>query len=661
MTEPAPRPWQSPLLVLLLGLLAYLGASGIWILVDPRSRAGQANVLVHTAAGIVGLVPWAIYQVRHFRATWGKPLSHHLVLGWAAGLLLLAAMASGVVVTAQAAFGTAVSPAWRVAHLYTGLASFGLAVLHAGVAAWRGFAASGASGSARACLRAGAACAAGLAITVAGAAAVPARRTDAEFPAGYRRPFGESPFAPSLATTESGGAVSPDALAGSASCGTSGCHEEIVREWEPSAHRYASRSVFFQGIQKAMAANNGPESTRYCAGCHDPIALFSGAKNLYDEDLSSPGADEGVSCAACHSIARADVRGNADYTLRPPSPYLFEEGYGGGVPFATRFLVRAVPALHRESYARPLLKTPELCAACHKQFIDEKINGVGWVQLQNQYDNWRKSKWFRAAEGSGGKVADPARTLSCRDCHMRLAPSLDPAAGDATDPGRTASDGRHRSHRFIGANQWLPALHRLPGSEEHVRLTEEWLRGETTVPEIADRWAEGPAVSVEIRAPESAPAGEEVTVRVLISSRKVGHDFPTGPLDVIQSWIELTATDADGREVLSSGRVDERGFLQEGTFLFKAEGVDRAGNLIDRHNLWEMVGARFRRSLFPGVTDAAEYRFAAPERGPVTVRARLRYRKVDQALVEYLLPGRGMTAPITEMAEAEARIGTGRP
>ena len=43
--------------------------------------------------------------------------------------------------------------------------------------------------------------------------------------------------------------------------------------------------------------------------------------------------------------------------------------------------------------------------------------------------------------------------------------------------------------------------------------------------------------------------------------------------------------------------------------MFKAEPVDQYGNLIDRHNLWEMVGVRYRRSLFPGFSDTAEYAF----------------------------------------------------
>lgn len=342
-----------------------------------------------------------------------------------------------------------------------------------------------------------------------------------------------------------------------------------------------------------------------------------------------------------------------------------------------------MPGLHRASYDRELLKTPELCGACHKQFIDKEVNGVGWVQLQNQYDNWRKSHWFRPAEGGDGTVADPKRTVSCRECHMRLSESDDPAAGDASDYNRTPDDGKHRNHRFIGANQWNPILHGLPGAAEQVRLTEQWLRGDSPIPEIADKWAQGPAVALQVEAPSSAAPGEEVALRAVITSNKVGHDFPTGPLDIIQSWVEVIVTDDGGHEVFASGLVDGKGFIQEGSFLFKAEGVDRAGNLIDRHNLWEMVGARFRRSLFPGVTDAAEYRFACPStlartleapparefaltvppgtRGTLLVRARLRYRKVDQTLIEYLYPGSGITAPVTDMAKSEVRIRVGTP
>ena len=158
----------------------------------------------------------------------------------------------------------------------------------------------------------------------------------------------------------------------------------------------------------------------------------------------------------------------------------------------------------------------------------------------------------------------------------------------------------------------------------------------------------------------------------------MGHDFPTGPLDIIQSWIELDVRDADGVLVHESGKVNDKGYLDAGAFIFKAEGIDRQGNLIDRHNLWEMVGARFKRSLFPGYSDTGEFRFECPSslartepmppaqeatlpvpagvKGPLHVRARLLYRKVDQTLIDFVFPGRGLTAPITEVSVAEGVI-----
>ena len=463
--------------------------------------------------------------------------------------------------------------------------------------------------------------------------------------------------AASRAAFDAQGGIAPDALADSASCGASGCHEQMVAEWAPSAHRYASRSAFFQLIQKAMAEANGAESTRYCAGCHDPIALFSGSKNIYDQDLSSPGADEGVSCASCHSIVRTDVEGNANYTMAAPVRYLAEDSLVG------RFLIRAYPRHHKASYGRPVLQTPEFCGACHKQFIDKELNRATRVQLQNQYDSWKGSPWF-VADAKNPHRGDPSKTLACRDCHMRRTDSTDPVAG--------ARDGKHRHHGFIAANQWLPEFHRLPGAEKHIRLTEEWLQGKTVVPEIADRWPGGPIVPVTIEAPAEVRAGQPVRLRVSIDNAKVGHTFPTGPLDVIQSWVDLRVTQGE-REVYRSGAVDDRGFLQEGAFELKAEGVDRAGHLIDKHNLWDMVGARFRRAVHPGTSDTEEYTFecacegvpaqrateqtfTAPAGDDLVVTATLRYRKVNQTLLNMLEPKGTLRSPVTDIASATTRV-----
>lgn len=271
---------------------------------------------------------------------------------------------------------------------------------------------------------------------------------------------------------------------------------------------------------------------------------------------------------------------------------------------------------------------------------------------------------------------------------MPLVESTDPAAGDALDYNRKPGDKKHRSHRFIAANTIIPHAQRaeLPGWEDQLRLTEQWLKGDLPIPEIADKWATGPIVTVQLTVPPTVAPGEQIPLKVTMGSNKVGHDFPTGPLDIIQSWLEITVTDDQNRAVWASGKRDARNFIEPGTFLFKAEPVDQHGNLIDRHNLWEMVGVRYRRALFPGYSDQVQFQIpcsgalakdgtnapaaradsfdvpapavpALDAPGEYRIVVALNYRKVDQFLLNYLFgESNKLTAPVTEIARATATV-----
>ena len=668
------------------GVTVFLTLTGLAIFAFPFSVFMQQAVLVHTVVGLLWLPLLLIFLVRHARVYWQFPLTHIKVSGYLSALLLVACCASGVVLTWEGAFGTRITYLWRTTHLFT---TVGLVVFlgaHLGALYFRHRAASedAMEIEIQGALRGHSRVAAGLVgfcflLTAGLTAAIRPVPFDNSFPEDYDAgPGGERPFAPSLANTETGGAYDARSLSGSDSCGTVGCHEEIWEEWAPSAHRYAAMDAGFAAVQELMASQNGPDSTRYCGGCHDPISLFSGAKRIGADELTgSSGYHEGVSCLACHAIQKTDVKGNANYVMAQPERYAWELREGPVATFISNFLLRTYPQHHVETLSHRMFKTPEFCAACHKQFIDEEVNQVGWVQLQNQYDNWRASRW--------NHEDTPRETIECRECHMPLVDSRDPAAGDEADFNRTADDGKHRSHRFLGANQFIPGLHDLPGHELHAELTEQWLKGELEVPEIADRWRDGPAVPLVIEAPDEVLAGSPVDLRVHILNNKVGHDFPTGPLDIIQAWVEVEVTDAQGQMIFESGRMGEGNFLETGTFMFKAEPVDRYGNLIDRHNLWEMVGVRFKRSLFPGSAETASYSFDCSgvesalaeggedkagaldveERlelsdeieGPLHVKAWLKYRKFDQYLLDYAFGAdSGLTAPVTVMSTAEEQI-----
>lgn len=667
--------WSSLLAKFSMATLLFEAISGLAITFSPFHPTIQWSVILHTVIGVLTLLPLAWYCTVHWLEYKHYTFSHIVLLGYAALLSLVVCSVSGVILTVEAFFALKTTPLMRGIHListYVILAGILPHILLVAVKAWKGEA----SRAATAYLWQSAAAAVFACLLVpAFSLLYSGSKYVNVFPEDYSFLYGTNrPFAPSLAKTDSGGAFDARSLAGSVTCGTSGCHVEITEEWLPSAHRYAALDPVFQGIQDVMAKQNGPESTRYCGGCHDPISLFSGTKNVFAENLTGlHGYKEGVSCLSCHAIRETDVKGNANYTITQPAEYLWQWETNGLGKQLRDFLIRSYPAEHNK-LAKRSFKKPEYCAACHKQFIDQEVNRVGWVQLQNQYDNWSASHW--------NHKGDAKKTIECRECHMPLVASRDPAAGDPMDYNRDADDGKHRSHRFIGANQFVPSMTKIEGWEEQVRLTEQWLQGKTEVPEIKNKWTEGPIVKLALVVPETVAPGEDIPLRVVMTSSKVGHDFPTGPLDIIQSWLDVTVTDASGLVVYTSGKRDEKNFIEKGSFLFKAEPVDQHGNLIDRHNLWEMVGVRYRRALFPGYSDTvqftvpcsgaqlekadakgqhptnSEHTFKAPAReGEYHVSVALHYRKVDQFLLNFLFgEEKKITSPVTELVRTETIV-----
>ena len=440
--------WRSPLTAWVTALLTIEFLSGLWIYLAPFSVAAQVQVVLHTVAGLLLLVPYAIYQVHHLRTWSGQKLSVEIVLGYALMIVVVACIVSGVVVAWQGAFGVKLTDGWNLLHMVTGVATGALILAHVVSALARRRTAIRKTPQFSQAVRTFAMRSTG---ALAGAALSvliftwlsPSAPTEFDPPEDYALPtfaqqfeeYRGSVFAPSYARTESGKFIEPELLANSTSCGTSRCHEEILAEWEPSAHRFSAMNPPFQQVQRNFAAEREPAETRYCAGCHDPISLFAGAKDVSVMDVEAPGLQEGASCVVCHSISEVDQRGNADYVLTPPRKYLWEHREGWR-KLVSDFLIRTYPRQHLADYDRNILRSPEFCGSCHKQFIPEALNRFGVSPGQNQYDEWRQSHWHSD---------DPNKDLSCQDCHMRLVyGSRDPGRGEAGVDGAATirADGR---------------------------------------------------------------------------------------------------------------------------------------------------------------------------------------------------------------------------
>ena len=111
--------------------------------------------------------------------------------------------------------------------------------------------------------------------------------------------------------------------------------------WQYSAHRFASfnNPAYLFSVrntrQKVLERDGNVHAARFCAGCHDPVPLFSGRFDDPDfDDVNDPTAHAGIGCVACHAIQALNpdgdygssglsVRGNADYVVGEPERYPF--------------------------------------------------------------------------------------------------------------------------------------------------------------------------------------------------------------------------------------------------------------------------------------------------------------------------------------------------
>ena len=653
------------------GALIFLVLSGLAIWLFQFSVTTQVSVLLHTALGIALFIPFTLWQLSHWWASRKAPRSFRKFSAYAGAWTMIVATASGFVLTWQAFFGFFISHFWDRVHLWSGIAAIPFLAYHlypkARKAVAEGASENGgkkpANGQAglplpdfrpgRRHLWAMASATAGLLIVATGVLAGIYSAYAPDFshyklPDDYKMPYGPNPFAPSMAMTARGGPVAPELLAGSKSCGKAGCHSAIYQEWLANSHRWSSEDVFFQGVQAAMIQQEGAPSTRYCAGCHDPVSLLSGYKNA-STSIEAPGFKEGSSCLVCHAMRRVDVQGNGNYVWAPPKPYLFEYRESGYATAITRFLIRAYPQQHDLDYDLALSKDPASCGACHKQFIDKEINHVGWVQLQNQYDDWKHGKW--------NTDPNPAHRLRCQQCHMYYRAVA--AVGDADPYDMKAGLGlQHRNHWFAAANQVMPEMIHSPDAAGQTERVNRWLQGKEHIPEIASVWPQGPVLPVKVVAPPSMAPGQLAAFRAVVSNNKAGHSFPTGPLDLIRAWVEVRVEDRTGQVVFHSGELSPDGYDEPGTFVLKAVGINPEGVEIVRHDLWHYVGAKWKRAIFPGYSDMYEYKFAVPRKvqGPLVITARLRYRKANQYFMDFAFPGKHLQTPITDIPSDQVEV-----
>ncbi len=633
------------------GVLLFVVLSGCAVAVLPFSVFAQLAVVLHTAMGLVIVPVFAVWVLSHWLGARKALRTSRKVSACIGFWLLAASVVTGVVVGWQALFGRYVRVTWDQLHLWTGLLALPFLCYHVWPSKAEAAIASCPPGESsqdyapvRQRMWGQATIIAAVLFAVCGA--LTAHLSRQQRVQSLTQDIGTADFQPSMVETEAGRPIAVEVLAKSDSCGTSDCHARIYQEWKSSAHRWSAEDEFFQEVRTVTTRVKGMQETEKCGACHDPVSMLSGHK---DPTLgrSAPGYEEGDSCVVCHAVRKVDERGIGSYVLGAPRAYLYDFASGRYARALNHFLIRAYPDQHNQDYELSLLRKPESCAPCHKEFdvLDER---EGPVQVETQYDDWKRGKW--------NTDQDPSRRLYCQQCHMHLVTT---SVQDA-DPYdlKSVLGRRHRNHSFAAANQYMPLAIGVHDPHFHLRLVDDWLRGEREVPEIASVWPGGPIVELRIEAPPQARVQDEIAFKIKLTNKKVGHGFPTGPLNIARAWIEIVVQDVSGRTVFHSGMLDDQNHIEAGSYILKPLAINSAGQMIMRPDLWHPVGPQFRPAVLAGESAAYDYAFRLPPSaaGPLTVKARLRYSKANQFFMDAVYPEERRRPPVTDISSGQALI-----
>ena len=464
-------------------------------------------------------------------------------------------------------------------------------------------------------------------------------------------PPAHEPFSPSNARTEDGRLIPSAHFFPAARC--AGCHKDTHAAWSESLHRNAAREPFYKESVDILQKQRGIEFTRHCESCHAPVSLLSGALTTGSTE-SRAMDDEGVTCTVCHSTTEVRIDGTGSYTVRRPALLVREDGTPVLGDVTDEAILSDVPA-HRRAVMRPLLKTPEFCATCHKSVVPPGLNGYKFLRGFSAYDEWQQSA---ASLETVTPYYPREHRADCRSCHMPPIESLN---------DRAAKNHAIASHRWLGANTAAPLFY---GQTKQVEETISFLSDNVL---HVDIFSLKRGSSGELFAPLKMASdnfinlspGEELTAEVVIANRRAAHSFPPELRDMYEPWVEFEALDAKGKTVFHSGFLKPDGTLDESAHVYKALLLDSEGRPLTRHQVWLGTAKAYDNFINPGRSDLARFRFRVPDDiaqegtpSVITLRVRVNDRRFIQEYTDYVLKRQkvNLTIPVVRMAEAEVRI-----
>ena len=465
----------------------------------------------------------------------------------------------------------------------------------------------------------------------------------------YNYAFGkDAPFLPSNATSANGQFLSPRSFPTAQYCGH--CHQEAYQQWRQSVHSNSFRQPWYLKNVNLLIDEKGVQYSRHCEGCHNPVALLSG-------DLSQgmpkkrPFEEEGITCSTCHSIVSTDTTGTGSYVMGTPAVLVDENGAPITRPVTDAEILAHLDR-HSKAVMRPLYKTPEFCAACHKAAVPRSLDNYKWLRAFTVYDEWQGASFSKQSPLPFYRkdvVSD------CQTCHMKAAP----VPTGVTEPG--AKDGQFMSHRWLGGNTLTPAYYQYG---EQARKLVDFLKNgpdnngvlNVDIFGLEKESAEATPRDQVLVAPLgltsfSLTPGETLVADVVIQNKGIGHSLIPEQRDFYEAWVDFTVKDASGKVLAESGFLQPDGNLDPSAHSFTNRLINNKGELNDIHQIWHNRVLAYNNVLQSGRSQLVRYRFRLPKSiaGTVSLTATVQYRRFNQHFVDYAMEQKHYPEPVVEM------------
>ncbi len=371
------------------------------------------------------------------------------------------------------------------------------------------------------------------------------------------------------------------------------CHPRQYAEWSHSMHAYGQHSPVFEAFHLTLVERTGGTIGTFCTRCHTPIGTALGENDSIRNVNRSRISMEGVTCVVCHRRAIGQYKASGRVAVPPGK--LDETCMFG--PFEAP--ESAAVGAHRSQHLA-YIKQSQFCGECHDVFSPEG------VRLEEAFSEWNNSPAAKQGITCHQCHMGPVQGLPVPDHERPLGPAaVVPGVDPARMPLRRLSD-----HTFAGPDYSL-----LPDTEFPCKL--DWMyetdyrdpskltpyqqrslielrqhnRASLEVANQKRYQLLRNAARIQVQHPQAACVGDQVELRVDVTSTTAGHSLPTGFTAERQVWVSVEVYNPAGEVVFASGDLDENGDLRDEhsrAVLTKQIPLDR--DLLNFQNKFTLLG-----------------------------------------------------------------------